>query len=108
MIGLTPRDLARALGGDMQVNGAVVPGPGHSGKDRSLSVTLSPGARDGFVVFSHAGDDPLACRDYVRGRLGLGPFKPGRQDGSKVVRFPVAKPEGRRLTKGGAGATDLV
>jgi putative DNA primase/helicase len=50
------------------------PGPGHSPKDRSLSVKIG---RDGqLVVHSHAGDDWKECRDYVRQRLGMEPFKP--------------------------------
>jgi hypothetical protein len=32
-------------------------GPAHSGEDRSLSVKLDNTAPDGFVVYSHAGDD---------------------------------------------------
>jgi putative DNA primase/helicase len=39
-------------------------------------VRLSASNDDGFVVHSFAGDDPLRCRDYVRERLGFGPFKP--------------------------------
>jgi hypothetical protein len=31
------------------------------------------------VVYSHAGDDPIECRDYVRGRLGLEPWEPGKK-----------------------------
>jgi hypothetical protein len=43
------------------------------------------------VVFSHAGDDPLACRDYIRGRLGLEPFAAGRPGGRNVFRSPAAR-----------------
>ena len=49
---------------------------GHSAIDRSLSVKLDADAPDGFVVHSFAGDDPLACRDHVRTKAGLKPFKP--------------------------------
>jgi hypothetical protein len=52
------------------------PGPGHSAADRSLSVKLDAAAPDGFIVTSFAGDDALACKDYVREKLGLSPFKP--------------------------------
>jgi putative DNA primase/helicase len=83
----TPRDIARALGGDVNGNGALVPGPGHSSTDRSLSVTLRPDAPDGFLVFSHAGDDPIACRDHVRGVLGLPAWSPG-QNGQADGRAP--------------------
>jgi hypothetical protein len=58
-------------------NGEILaPGPGHSATDRSLSVKPDEDAPDGFVVFSFAGDDPIACRDYVRDRLGLPKWKP--------------------------------
>ena len=65
------RSLARALGGDVRGNSVSAPGPGHSPKDRSLSVTPSAAAPDGFIVHSFAGNDFAECRDHVRGRLGL-------------------------------------
>jgi hypothetical protein len=69
---LSTRQIAQALGG--QVAGAqtiLCPGPGHSHQDRSLAVRLDPHAPDGFICFSHCGDDWRDCRDYVRDRLGL-------------------------------------
>ena len=63
------RAVARALGGEMSGSQVLAPGPGHSPKDRSLSVRLSPSAPDGFVAFSHAGDPWQDCREYVRDRL---------------------------------------
>ncbi|HEV2562357.1 MAG TPA: toprim domain-containing protein [Rhizomicrobium sp.] len=36
-------------------------------------------APDGFIVHSFAGDDPLACKDYVRRRLGLDTWRPNRR-----------------------------
>ena len=65
------RAVARALGGEIVSGQVVAPGPGHSAKDRSMSVRLSAGAPDGFLAFSHAGDDWRACRDHVRACLGL-------------------------------------
>jgi putative DNA primase/helicase len=65
------RSLARALDGDVGGNQILAPGPGHGPRDRSLSVRLSASAPDGFLAFSHAGDDWQACRDYVKQRLGL-------------------------------------
>jgi hypothetical protein len=41
-------------------------------------VTPSAAAPDGFLVHSHAADDPIACKDYVRARLGLPAFAPQR------------------------------
>jgi hypothetical protein len=61
------------MGGDVISRDSVnVPGPGHSRNDRSLTITISSRHPAGFVVCSHAGDDAMACRDYVRASLGLG------------------------------------
>jgi putative DNA primase/helicase len=70
------REIARALGVDISGRSVVAPGPGHSRKDRSLSVKLSASSPDGFIVHSHAGDDWRQRRDYVRGKLGLAAFQP--------------------------------
>jgi putative DNA primase/helicase len=69
MIGLP--ELAAALDGEVASMQVLAPGPGHSRKDRSLAVRPAPAAADGFLVFSHAGDDWRECRDYVRQRLGI-------------------------------------
>jgi hypothetical protein len=63
--------VARLLGGEAHGRRVLCPGPGHSRTDRSLSVKLGDDAPEGFVVHSFAGDDPLACKDYVRERLNL-------------------------------------
>jgi putative DNA primase/helicase len=77
---LDPRTIVNALGGDVTgPNSCNVPGPGHSRTDRSLSITIDPRAPDGFVVHSFAaGDDPLACKDFIRERLGLPPRERGK------------------------------
>lgn len=52
------RNAARALGGEVAGRAAILcPGPGHSAKDRSLSVLFSPTAPDGILVNSLANDD---------------------------------------------------
>jgi hypothetical protein len=71
------RHIARALGGEISGRQVLAPGPGHSARDRSLSVRLSPAAPDGFLAFSHSGDDWRTCRDYVRAKLGLPQWEPG-------------------------------
>jgi putative DNA primase/helicase len=76
-IRLDPRQVARAIGGDAFGSKISAPGPGHSARDRSLSIRLDPSAPGGFVVHSHAGDDPIVCKDYVRQRLGLPAWEPG-------------------------------
>jgi hypothetical protein len=84
------RTLARALNGEVSGGQVLAPGPGHGPKDRSLCVKLSATAPDGFVVFSHAGDDVGACKDYVRARLGLDPD--GWKRGSQATRKPRQRP----------------
>lgn len=74
---------AKALGGDVAGrNNVLCPGPGHSPRDRSLSVTFTG---DDFTVFSHAGDDWRACKDHVRERLGLGDFTPAETRSAVIV-----------------------
>jgi hypothetical protein len=78
----TLQSWARALGGEIYGDSVLCPGPGHGAEDRSLSVKLG---KDGEpIVHSFAGDDWRTCRDYVREKLGLSPFKPNG------VRKPAA------------------
>jgi KaiC/GvpD/RAD55 family RecA-like ATPase len=80
--------LARTLGGEVNGDQVLAPGPGHSSKDRSLSVKPDHTAPDGFVVHSFAGDDPLACKDHVRQKAGLPAFKP---NGKRKPTFDIGK-----------------
>lgn len=74
----TLNEWARALGGEVSGGQVLCPGPGHSHTDRSLSVMQSPGAANGFIVNSFAADDPIACRDYVRQKLGMPAWQPSK------------------------------
>lgn len=70
----------------LAVNGRVVgssvraPTPGHSAADDGMSIKLSRGTADGFVVhlFNGSGGDAeaLAVKDVVREKLGLPTFEP--------------------------------
>lgn len=86
---LEPRAVARVLGGSASGRNVVVPGPGHSSADRSLSIKIDPTALDGFVVHSFAGDSPAACRDYVRAALSLGAREGHRQQSSRWQSRPT-------------------
>jgi putative DNA primase/helicase len=82
---LDPRSIASALGGQTAGRDTVLaPGPGHSRSDRSLAVRLDATAPDGFLIYSHAGDDWRECRDYVRARLGLPAWEPGDEQRRSV------------------------
>lgn len=83
---MTLEQMARRLGGDVSGDQVLCPGPSHSPKDRSLAVKPDKDAPDGFIVFSHAGDDPIKCREHVRERLGLGLFKSnGGGNGKRII-----------------------
>lgn len=83
-------DIARALGGKITGQEVIAPGPNHSRKDSSMAVYVDDQAPDGFVVHSFSGDDPLLCKDYVRQKMGLEPWRPARQpDANGVTRFPA-------------------
>ena len=83
--------ISEALGGDVTNGQVLAPGPGHSAKDRSLSVKLDSNAPDGFVVHSFAGDNPIACRDHVRRKLGLPEFEPKTKGGARPFSPTVAE-----------------
>jgi hypothetical protein len=68
--------LARLLGGVVNGDQVLAPGPGHSAADKSLSIKIDANAPDGFVVHSFSADDPITCRDHVREKLKLPAFKP--------------------------------
>jgi hypothetical protein len=75
----TVEELHRALGGQISrgKNGPQVlcPGPSHSHADRSLAVAPANNA-DGFIIHPFAGDDAIVCKDFVRQKTGLDPFRP--------------------------------
>lgn len=84
---------ARALGGDISRGQILCPGPGHSPRDRSLSVRFDNRAPDGFLVTSFSGDDWRLCRDYVRNKLGLPDWEPGddRHDHRRIPKPHIDK-----------------
>jgi hypothetical protein len=68
-----------ALGGEIFSGQVLCPGPGHSQRDRSLSVKPAANA-NGFIVHSFApGDDFRTCSDYVNQCLGLPQWRPGER-----------------------------
>ena len=71
--------LVERCGGELHGHYALLPGPGHSRRDRSLSVTIG---REGQPVFhSFAGDPFEAVRDYLglEARPGSAPRDPALQ-----------------------------
>lgn len=83
--------LQQRFGGEISGHQLVCAGPGHSPRDRSLAIRLSVSAPDGFMVFSHAGDDWRTCRDYVRQRLGLPQWHPGDEQNRSVPASMVER-----------------
>ena len=81
------------------------PGPGHSAKDRSLSITLDASAPDGFLVYSFAGDDWVHCKDYVREKLSVQPCnnaKPAPKGKTIVAIYDYTDEAGELLFPGSA------
>jgi hypothetical protein len=72
---LSLQQLAATLGGNVSGDQVLAPGPGHSPKDRSMSVKLG---FDDYIVFSHAGDDWKVCRDYIDEKIGASKWEPRR------------------------------
>jgi len=68
---LDPRAVAKAPGGTLTGRNVVVPGPGHSRADRSLSIKIDPAVPDGLILHSFAGGLPIECRD-LRAALDIG------------------------------------
>jgi hypothetical protein len=101
MTGLTLERLQAVLGGKIvrAEDGEAVraPGPGHGPTDDSLLVRLDPSRDCGFRVQSFADDDQADAEDFVRGKLGQGPWKPngrgGGQPRGKVVAHYVYRDE---------------
>jgi hypothetical protein len=88
----TLADVVKALGGDLYDGGrrAVTPGPGHSPRDRSVSLLLSGGR---VLAHSFAGDDWRTVLDDLRRRGlidGMGRLKGGVS--SEIVSRP-SRPE---------------
>jgi putative DNA primase/helicase len=86
------RTLARALDGEVASGQVLAPGPGHSPRDRSLSVRLSATDPDGFVTHSFVGDDFRDCRAHVLARLGLTADRDRRRDPPPRVVAPAPAP----------------
>ena len=78
--------VAQSLGGEVSSGQVLAPGPGHSATDRSLSIKLDDKAPEGFLVHSFSGDDAIACRDFVRERLGLPKPEPKKKGNGKAAK----------------------
>src|SRR5208283_4807285 len=78
---------AKLLGGEVSGGQIRCPGPGHTPKDRSVSVKLLDG--DDFIVNSFGRSDALQCKDMVREKLGIKAFEPGKKDAEPRPRKEV-------------------
>jgi len=86
-------EIARAVGGEISGGQVRAPGPGHSAKDRSLSIKL--GADGDFIIHSFANDDTMTCKDYVRDRLGEPQWKPDGGGDPVVASYVYETAEGK-------------
>ena len=72
--------IAKVLGGEITGppgrRQVIAPGPNHSKKDRSMCVMINRDGTDVIVTTHSPADTDMACRDYVREKLGLPKFRP--------------------------------
>ncbi len=80
---LTLQQVAHALDGEVAGEQVRAPGPGHSSKDRLLSVKLDNNGEP--IVHSFVGDDDLKCKDYVRDRCGFAPWQSRRRKPREAI-----------------------
>jgi len=90
---MTLRGIVAALGGDLYAGGrrANVPAPGHSARDRSVSLLLSQGR---VIAYGFGGADWRAALDHLRERGFID--RAGRltgAGGAPVPEMPLAEPE---------------
>jgi hypothetical protein len=86
-VDISLKSIAHILGGELKGNQVLAPGPNHSRRDRSLSITISNNGDD-IVVHSFAGDDPIECKKYVREKCGI---KPNGNGGDRQSDVDIAK-----------------
>jgi hypothetical protein len=91
------QQIACAIGGEVSGNQVRAPGPGHSPKDRSLNIKLDASAPSGFIVHSFSGDDPIRCKDFVREKLGLDPFKANGKSQAAATYYDYSDEHGYLL-----------
>src|SRR6476469_6400991 len=83
-------EIAAALGGEVAAGQVLAPGPGHSPRDRSLSVPHDKDAPEGVIVHRIAGDDPFFCRDHVRKLRGLPAFEPKKNESGRCKSWTLS------------------
>jgi len=88
--------IARILKGEVSSGQVLAPASGHSLRDRSLSIKVSPTAPGGLIVHLFSGGDVLAEKDRVLDALGFSRGEewrgPSRSKPSPVERAMAARP----------------
>src|SRR5262245_56914341 len=79
IMSITLEQLRRALGVDINGGALSCPAPGHSKDDRGLRVFVDPNNADGFTVTSFNGHGWQECRDFIKEKLGIAPWRPGER-----------------------------
>lgn len=98
--------IARALGGVVTGRQVLAPGPGHSKRDRSMSVWLHPASPWGFRTHSHCGDDWRDCVQHVCTKLGI---ERSRSDGGRLHQLQTRRRQDHceRADKAGNRVQDM-
>ena len=75
------QEITRQLNGDWCGRYGLIPGPGHSRHDRSVSVKPHPQNPGDVIVHSFAGQDWREIRDWLCSQGFLPRFEGGRRNG---------------------------
>jgi RecA-family ATPase len=98
---LSLKQIAIALNGEIRGDEVFAPGPGHSAKDRTLSVKIKAGGEDIVVHSFSPADNDLDCLKYAREKIGIEFKTNGRKpeiDLAKVISDAVASQKKRKPT----------
>lgn len=88
------RNWAARLRGEVSSGEILCPGPGHSLRDRSLSVRPDEKSPWGFWIYSFAGDDLRECQDHVSRLLGVERRSPKRAQ--PICKVTLGHPDGNQ------------
>jgi hypothetical protein len=87
---LSLQQIAHALNGEISGDYVRAPGPGHSIKDRSLSVKITTSGDDVVVSTFSPADDRMACLKYVREKCDINGRRRTSDELANLMRAAIA------------------
>jgi putative DNA primase/helicase len=100
-----PKAITLALGGDWHGGFGLVPGPGHSRRDRSVKISRHPSDPKDILLHSFAGDDWRSIKDSYRAQ-GLLPERGAQQAPPAAARQRAQRAQERGAREAARTAAD--